>query len=158
MKATVHWKENMTFVGTPDSGFPVQMDAGAASGGSDNGVRPMEMLALGLAGCTAMDVISILQKKQQNVTHFDVEVDAARAQEHPKVFTSTVITYIVTGVNVDENALLRAIELSATRYCPAQSMLSQVFPMDLRYELYEDEGNGERRLTCQGTWQEVPQE
>ena len=155
MKVIVNWKEGMSFVGISDSGFPVQMDAGAASGGSDNGVRPMEMLALGLAGCTAMDVISILQKKQQNVTHFDVEVDAARAQEHPKVFTSAVITYIVTGLNVDENALLRAIELSATRYCPAQSMLSQVFPMDLRYEIYEEEENGERRLTCQGTWQDL---
>jgi len=155
MKVIVNWKEGMSFVGISDSGFPVQMDAGAASGGSDNGVRPMEMLALGLAGCTAMDVISILQKKQQNVTHFDVEVDAARAQEHPKVFTSVVITYIVTGLNVDESALLRAIELSATRYCPAQSMLSQVFPMDLRYEIYEEEENGERRLTCQGTWQDL---
>jgi len=116
------------------------------------------LIALGLAGCTAMDVISVLQKKRQNVTRFEVDVDAARAEEHPKVFTNAVITYIVTGSNVEENALLRAIELSATRYCPAQSMLGQVFPIDLRYEIYEDEGNGERRLICQGVWQEVPQE
>ncbi|HLE89722.1 MAG TPA: OsmC family protein [Anaerolineales bacterium] len=68
MKATLHWKENMTFIGMPDSGFPVQMDADSYSGGTNNGVRPMEMIALGLAGCTAMDVLSILQKKRQNVT------------------------------------------------------------------------------------------
>ena len=156
MKATVNWKGNMVFVGAGDSsGFPVQMDTDS---GTDNGARPMELIALGLAGCTAMDVISILQKKRQNITRFDVEVDAPRAKEHPKVFTSAVITYIVTGSNVEENALLRAIELSATRYCPAQSMLGQVFPIELHYEIYEDEPNGERRLTCQGAWQEIPQE
>jgi len=154
MKATVNWKGNMVFVGAGDSsGFPVQMDSGSV-----NGARPMELIALGLAGCTAMDVISILQKKQQNITCFDVEVDAPRAKEHPKVFTSAAITYVVTGSNIEENALLRAIELSATRYCPAHSMLSQAFPIDLRYEIYEEEANGERRLTCQGAWQEVPQE
>ena len=146
----------MVFVGAGDSsGFPVQMDTDS---GTDNGARPMELIALGLAGCTAMDVISILQKKRQNITRFDVEVDAPRAEEHPKVFTSAVITYVVTGSNVEENALLRAIELSATRYCPAQSMLGQVFPIELHYEIYEDEADGERRLICQGTWQEVPQE
>jgi len=158
MKATVNWKGNMAFVGKSDSDFPVQIDADTTVGGEGNGARPMELIALGLAGCTAMDVISVLQKKKQNVTRFDVDVDAARAEEHPKVFTNAVITYIVTGSNVEENALLRAIELSATRYCPAQSMLGQVFPIDLRYEIYEDEGNGERRLICQGVWQEVPQE
>ena len=118
----------------------------------------MELIALGLAGCTAMDVISILQKKRQNVTGFDVQVDASRAEEHPKVFTSAVITYIVTGVGVEESALLRAIELSATRYCPAQSMLSQVFPIELKYEIYEEVEDGERRLTHQSAWQELPQE
>jgi len=154
MKATVNWKGNMTFVGAAgSSGFPVQMDADSKAG---NGAGPMELIALGLAGCTAMDVIAILQKKKQSITRFDVELDAPRAAEHPKVFTSAVITYIVTGSNVEENALLRAIELSATRYCPVQSMLSQVFPIDLRYEVYEEESNGERRLTCQGAWQEMP--
>ncbi len=154
MKATVHWKGDMAFSGTGDaSGFPVQMDSEAGKG-----ARPMELIALGLAGCTAMDVISILQKKRQTITHFDVTVDAPRAEEHPKVFTSAVITYTVTGSNVEENALLRAIELSATRYCPAQSMLAQAFPIDLRYEIYEEDANGEKRLTCQGAWQELPQE
>ncbi|HLO32155.1 MAG TPA: OsmC family protein [Anaerolineales bacterium] len=158
MKATVQWKENMTFVGVPDSGFPVQMDADASFGGTNSGVRPMEMVALGLASCTGMDVISILQKKRQRVTQFEVSVNAPRSAMHPKVFTSAMITYIVTGKDVDEAAVLRSIELSITKYCPVQCMLAQVFPMDLHYEIYEDDGNGNRHLTSQGIWQEFPTE
>ena len=155
MKVAVQWKENMTFIGTPDSGFAVQMDADLSFGGTNDGVRPMEMVALGLAGCTGMDVISILQKKRQQVTQFEVRVNAPRSAEHPKVFTRALITYIVTGKSVDEAALLRAIELAATKYCPAQLMLAQVFPMELHYEIYEDEGDGIQRLTYQGIWQEL---
>jgi putative redox protein len=158
MKAAVLWKQNMNFVGMPDSGFPIQMDSDSYFGGTNNGVRPMEMVALGLAGCTAMDVLSILQKKRQKVTGFEVKVDAPRSADPPKVFTRAVINYIVTGKNVDEVALLRAIELSFTKYCPVQKMLEVAFPMDLHYEIYEDEGDGNRRLTSQGSWQEVTQE
>jgi putative redox protein len=154
MKATVQWKENMTFIGTPDSGFPVQMDADSSFGGTNQGVRPMEMVALGLAACTGMDVISILRKKRQQVAQFEVRVNAPRSPEHPKVFTRALITYIVTGTNVDEAAVLRAIELSITKYCPVQVMLSQAFPMELHYEIYENETDGIRRLVCQGIWQE----
>jgi putative redox protein len=158
MKATVQWKENMNFVGMPDSGFPIQMDSDSYFGGTNQGVRPMEMIALGLAGCTAMDVLSILQKKRQKVTSFEVRVDAPRSADHPRVFTSAVISYVVTGKNVDETAVLRALELSFTKYCPAQKMLDGAFPMDLRYEIYEDEGDGSRRLISQGDWQELSTE
>ncbi len=155
MKASVQWKENMTFLGMPDSGFPVQMDSDPYFGGTNQGVRPMEMVALGLAGCTAMDVLSILRKKRQNVTYFEVKVDAPRSAEDPKVFTRALITYIVAGMNVAETAVLRSIELSITKYCPVQFMLAQVFPMELHYEIYEDNGNGNRRLTFQGVWQQL---
>jgi putative redox protein len=155
MKATVQWKENMTFLGMPDSGFPVQMDADSSFGGTNQGVRPMEMVALGLAGCTGMDVISILRKKRQQVTQFEVRVIAPRSGEPPNVFTSALITYIVTGTNIDEAALIRSIELSMTKYCPVQVMLSQAFPMQLHYEIYEDEQDGTRRLVSQGIWQAV---
>jgi len=158
MKTTVNWQQNMTFIGKSASGFPVQMDADSSYGGTESGVRPMEMIALGLAGCTAMDVISILQKKHQQVTQFEVKVDAPRSGEHPKVFTNAVITYIVVGNQIEENAVLRAIELSATKYCPAQFMLGQVFPIELQYEIYEDEGNGRTRLTYQGIGQSQLQE
>jgi len=155
MKATVRWKKNMNFVGMPDSGFPVQLDSDQYFGGTNSGVRPMEMIALGLASCTAMDVLSVLQKKRQKVTGFEVKVNAPRSSEHPQVFTSAVINYIVTGKNVDETALLRAIELSVAKYCPVQKMLEGAFPMELHYEIYEDEGEGKRRLIYQGIWQEL---
>ena len=155
MKATVNWKDNMTFIGESASKFPVQMDADSAFGGTNNGVRPMEMIALGLTGCIAMDVLSILQKKRQQVTQFEVKIDAPRSPDYPKVFTSAVITYVVTGNNIDETAVLRSMELTATKYCPAQIMLERAFPMDLHYEIYEDEGDGNKRLAYQGIWQEV---
>jgi putative redox protein len=155
MKATVQWKENMTFMGMPDSGFPVQMDADSSFGGTNQGVRPMEMVALGLASCTGMDVISILRKKRQQVTQFEVRVNAPRSAEHPKVFTRAQITYVIAGTNIDEAAVLRSIELSMTKYCPVQVMLSQAFPMELHYEIYEVEPDGTRRLTSQGNWQEM---
>ncbi len=155
MKVAVQWQDNMTFVGKPDSGFVVQMDADSSFGGTNNGVRPMELIALGLAGCMGMDVISIMQKKRQQVTQFEVRVNAPRSAEHPNVFTNALITYVVTGKNVDESALLRCIELAATKYCPAQFMLAQVIPMELHYEIYEDEEDRTPRLTSQGTWQEL---
>ncbi len=158
MKATVTWQQVMTFIGTADSGFPVQMDAGRSAGGTNSGVRPMELLALGLAGCAAMDVISILRKKRQAVTQFEVRVDLSQAEEYPKVFTGAMITYIVGGKSVDETAVLRAIELSATKYCPAEFMFSQVIPIDMQYEIYEVEEQGEKRLVHQGVWQESPNE
>lgn len=138
MFTSVKWNGRMSFTGNADSGFPVSVDTDEAVGGSNSAVRPMELIAIGLAGCTAMDVISILQKKHQDVTSFEVKLDAARANEHPKVFTSAVIRYVVTGKNIDEVALKRAIELSAVKYCPAQAMLVKAFPMELRYEIYED--------------------
>lgn len=155
MKATVNWNGGMNFTGVPGSGFPVQMDADVDFGGNNSGVRPMEMIALGLAGCTAMDVVSILQKKRQKITRFEVNVDAPRSKDYPKVFTSAILTFIVTGVDVDEAALLRAIELSATKYCPVHAMLEQTFPIEMHYEIYEDEGNGNRRLTHHGAWHEL---
>ena len=158
MKATVSWQNNMVFIGKSASGFPVQMDADSSFGGTESGIRPMEMIALGLAGCTAMDVISILRKKRQDVTQFEVRVDAPRSADHPKVFTKAVITYIVAGRSVDEDAVLRSIELAAIKYCPAQIMLELAFPMDLHYEIYEDEEDGRKRLTYHGVWHDLPLE
>lgn len=158
MKVTAQWKQDMTFLGTPDSGVSVQMDADPSLGGTNSGVRPMEMVALGLAGCTGMDVLSILRKKRQQISGFEVKVNAPRSPEYPKVFTSALITYVVTGKNVEETAVLRSIELSITKYCPVQFMLAQVFPMELHYEIYEEEADGNRRLTSQGIWQELTTE
>ncbi len=134
MEAKVNWQGRMTFTGTADSGFQLPLGTDQAVGGNNDGFRPMELLAVGLAGCTAMDVISILSKKRQEVTDFEVQVHAERAEEHPKVITAAVIEYFVTGQGLDEAALLRAIELSATRYCPAQAMFGKLMPIELKYQ------------------------
>jgi putative redox protein len=140
MDTKVVWKDGMSFTGSAESGFTLPLGADPAAGGADDGFRPLELMGVSLAGCTAMDVISILKKKQQQVTAFEVTVHADRAEQHPKVFTRLVVTYLVTGRGLDEAALLRAIDLSATKYCPAQAMLGKVAPMELKYEIYEEGG------------------
>jgi len=139
VEAKVVWKGRMSFDGSADSGFTVPLGTDPSVGGDNDGPRPMELIAIGLAGCTGMDVISILQKKRQPVTGFEVQVHAERAADHPKVITRAVIEYLVTGNGVDETSVLRAIELSAARYCPAQAMFAKVFPMELIYKVFEGE-------------------
>lgn len=158
MEAKVKWHGKLTFTGSADSGFQVPLGTEPAVGGDNDGLRPMELLAIGLAGCTAMDVISILSKKRQEVTDFEVQVHAGRAEEHPKVFTGAVIEYWVTGRALDEAALVRAIELSATRYCPAQAMFSKLMPVELKYHIYEDRGDGQRELVKSAAYTPVVQE
>ena len=151
MQAKVIWQENMAFTGTADSGSTIQLDAKKEVGGEGRGFIPMELMALSMAGCTAMDVVSILRKKRQDVTDFEVRVDAPRAEEHPKVFTRAVIDYFVTGHTIDEKAVFRAIELTAENYCPAQAMLGKVMPIDLRYHIFEEEA-GVRKLVAEGVY------
>ncbi|MEI7848310.1 MAG: OsmC family protein [Chloroflexota bacterium] len=146
MDAKVTWSQGMSFTGTAETGFSVPLGSDPAVGGANDGFRPLELMAVSLAGCTAMDVISILRKKQQAVSGFEVQVQASQPETHPHVFTHAKIVYLVTGTKVDEAALVRAIQLSATKYCPAQAMLSKAFPMDLIYEIHED-GAG---LVCSG--------
>jgi len=132
MDAKVIWKSNMSFDGSSDSGFTVPLGTGPEVGGNNDGFRPMELIAIGIAGCTAMDVMSILQKKRQEVTSFEVLVHAERASEHPKVFTHLTIEYIIGGKNLSKEAVKRAVELSETKYCPAQSMFKQIATMVLK--------------------------
>jgi len=146
MKASVTWHGGLSFKGTSDSGFEVNLGADKLVGGSDDGFRPLELMAISLAGCTAMDVISILQKKLQTINKFVVSAHAERAIEHPKVFTKVSLLYKITGDNVDEIALRRAIELSATKYCPAQAMLGKIIPMEIYYQI----SNTKDELITQG--------
>jgi len=150
MEAKVTWKSGMSFSATADSGFKVDLGTDTAVGGNDDGFRPLELMAISLAGCTAMDVISILAKKRQEVSGFEVSVHVQRAAEHPKVFTSARITYVIRGAQISESAVQRAIELSAAHYCPAQTMLAKAFPMELKYEIYESAGSAENRLVAAG--------
>jgi putative redox protein len=151
--AKVFWHQKMTFTGSAETGFEVPLGADPGVGGDNDGFRPMELIAIGLAGCTAMDVISILRKKRQEVTSFEVQVHADRAGQHPMVFTRARIEYFVTGHDVAESAVVRSIELSSESYCPAQGMFKHVFPIELHYHIYEDEGDGEPRLVKSGEYQ-----
>jgi len=130
MDAQVVWKQKMSFDGKAASGFTLPLGTDAASGGNNDGFRPLELLGVGLAGCTAMDVISILQKKQQAVTGFEVKVHADRADEHPRVFTHMTVEYVVTGKAIDPAAVDRAVELSVTKYCSAMAMLEKAVEIE----------------------------
>lgn len=125
MKATVTFCGGMRFVGQADSGHAVVMDAAAAGGGQDSAVRPSELLLIGLAGCTGMDVISILRKKRQPVTGLEVVVHADLAPDHPKRFTAMTVEYRVSGKGVDPAAVRRAVELSESTYCSVGSTLKE---------------------------------
>lgn len=150
MEAKVTWQKKLSFTGSAETGFSVPLGAEAEVGGEEDGFRPMELIATGLAGCTAMDVVSILQKKRQQVTAFEVQVHAPRAEQHPRVFTSAEIEYFVTGHAIDEAAVVRALELSSTRYCPAQAMFACAFPITLKYHIFEGEGSERRTLVKSG--------
>ncbi len=148
--ARVTLLDGMAFEGTANSGHKVMLDAAAAVGGRNLGFRPMELILVGLLGCTAMDVISILRKKRQQVTAFEVRGHGERAPEHPKVYTHITLEYHVTGKGVEEKAVRRSIELSAVRYCPAQGMLKHI-PMTYKYFIYEDTPEGPQKV-LEGEW------
>jgi putative redox protein len=137
MDAKVTWSHGMSFTGTADSGFSINLGTDPSVGGDNDGFRPLELMAISLAGCTAMDVISILKKKQQNITAFEVRVHADRAPEHPKVFTRITVEYLVQGHQVDPGAVERAIALSEEKYCPAQAMLAKAAQIEHTYRITE---------------------
>ena len=139
MDAKVTWQGQMSFTGTADTGFNLSLGADPKVGGNNDGFRPMELMALSLAGCTAMDVISILRKKRQQVNAFEVRVHAERADEHPKVFTHVQIEYLIEGNQIDPAAVERAIELSANKYCPAQHMLNKAVKIEHTYQIAESD-------------------
>jgi putative redox protein len=127
----------MHFVGEID-GFHMDLDAEETVGGVGAGPQPHRLLLQALAGCTAMDVISILRKKRQQVSGLNVVVQGSRAEQHPKVYTRIDVLYRVRGNNVDPQAVARAIELSATRYCPVIAMLGKVAVVRTRYEIEKE--------------------
>ncbi len=135
MEAKVIWKSKLNFTGMGSNGLSLPLNSEALVEGDSNSLAPMELVAIGLAGCTAMDVISILEKKRQDVTAFEVKVHAERASEFPKVFTHIVIEYIIEGHHVEPAAVERSIDLSATKYCPVQAMLKDVCEIEHQYTI-----------------------
>lgn len=125
MKATVKWVDNAMFLGESGSGHAVVMDGPEDHGGRNMGVRPMEMLLLGLGGCTSFDVMSILSKQRQKVVDCVADIEAERADAVPSVFTKIHVNFTVTGHNLKESLVERAVALSAEKYCSASIMLEQ---------------------------------
>lgn len=123
MKARIKWVEGVTFLGEAGSGHAVVMDGPPDMGGRNLGVRPMEMMLLGMGGCTSFDVMHILKKSRQEVTDCVAELEAERAESEPKVFTRIHVHFVVTGHNLNESKVAKAIELSAEKYCSASIML-----------------------------------
>lgn len=135
--ASVVLAEDMHFVGDID-GFRIDLDAEEAVDGRDAGAQPLRLLLLGMAGCTAMDVVSILRKKRQQVSGLEVEVRGSRVDEHPRIYDRVEVIYRVRGKGVDPRAVERAIELSETRYCPATARIGKATEVTSRYEIYEE--------------------
>ena len=123
MQATVKWVDNAMFLGESGSGHSVVMDGAPDQGGRNLGVRPMEMLLLGMGGCSAFDVMAVLRKSRQRVVDCRVELEAERADAVPSVFTRIHLHFVVTGVALKESHVARAVQLSAEKYCSASIML-----------------------------------
>ena len=139
MKARVKWVENMMFVGESPSGHGVVMDGPPEMGGKNMGIRPMEMLLLGMGGCGSLDVIGILKKSRVDVVDCMVEMEAERADEIPKVFTRIHAHFVVTGRGLKPKTVERAISLSADKYCSASIMLGAMAEITHDFEIIEVE-------------------
>jgi putative redox protein len=137
MQVKVKWLEAMTFVGESGSGHAVVMDGAPEYGGQNLGARPMEMLLLGLGGCTGIDVMMILRKGRQQITDCEVKISAERAGEDPKVFTRIHVHFIITGHALAEKQVARAIQLSSEKYCSASIMLGATAAITHDYEIHE---------------------
>ncbi|MBN1379195.1 MAG: OsmC family protein [Gammaproteobacteria bacterium] len=125
MKARIKLIKGMTFSGESGTGHQVIMDSAVDVGGQDSGPRPMEMVLLGLGGCSAIDVLMILRKARQQVDDCVIDIEAERANEDPKVFTKIHLHYVLKGENLSEKHIQRAISLSAEKYCSVSKMLEK---------------------------------
>jgi putative redox protein len=137
MNVRIKWMDNMTFVGETGSGHVVVMSGPPEHGGRNIAARPMEMVLLGLGGCTAFDVVSILQKARQAVTGCQVDIDAERAAEIPAVFTRIHVHYAVSGRELSDKQVQRAVELSAEKYCSVTVMLAKTAEISHDYKVIQ---------------------
>ena len=137
MNISVNWVDGMLMVGKSHSGHSITMDGPPEIGGDNLGVRPMEMLLLGVAGCTMIDVVTTLKKMRQELTHCETKVNAERADDHPKVFTDIHIQFLVKGNDLDSKKVEKAITLSAEKYCSASIMLGKTASITHDFEIVQ---------------------
>ena len=137
MKTQVKWHDGASFVGETESGHAIVMDGPPDFGGNNSGPRPMELLLTGLGGCTAFDVVMMLQKSRQNILDCTVDIDAERADSEPKVFTRIHIHFTIYGHDLSEKQVARAVELSADKYCSASIMLGKTADISHDYKIID---------------------
>lgn len=137
MKATVSWADGMRFVGKSETGHEVVMDGAPEHGGRNAGARPMEVVLLGMGGCTAFDVVHILKKGRQAIMGCEAIIDASRAETDPKVFTRIHVHFMVRGRGLSAEQVERAIKLSAEKYCSASIMLAKTAVITHDFEIIE---------------------
>ncbi len=140
MEIKAVWHNKLSFTGISPNGFSVPMDSSVEHGGENSGFRPTELLLVSLAGCTGMDVISILEKKRQKVTHFEVRVSGERASDHPRSFTHILVEFAVTGVDIDPAAVERAVELSSTKYCSVAATIDKSVRIEHKVSITQQQG------------------
>ena len=137
MDMKLDWQEGLNFIGSNESGHSVVINNDKDENGNKKGFSPIELTAISMGGCAGLDVISILQKKQQDVHGLEIKVHTERVEKHPRVWSEVEITYIVTGKNIDPVAVERAIQLSTENYCAVQNMLKHAVTIKNRFEIIE---------------------
>lgn len=137
-RAKVTYIQGLQFVGEASSGHAIVMDGDPEVGGHDTGLRPMELLLVGLGGCSGMDIISILKKKKQEVTGLEITVMGERPDQHPKKFTAINVEFVVRGRNLSEEAVKRAVDLSMNKYCSVKFALEGTAKISFSYKIIQE--------------------
>lgn len=137
MRVDLDWKQGLTFAGETQGGFSLVTSNERDEAGNRAAFGPMELMALSVGACAGMDVISILEKKRQDVKAFQIQVHSTQAEFHPRVWNSLHVEYLLTGRNIDPKAVERAIGLSKDKYCPAQNMIKHAVEIEYSYQIIE---------------------
>ena len=137
-KAKVTYVNGMQFVGEADSGHAIVMDGTPEVGGRNTGLRPTELLLIGIGGCSGMDIVSILKKKKQDVKGVEINVDGRKADSYPKKFTEIQLEFVITGKNISEEAVKRAVQLSMEKYCSVKATLEGSAKINYSYKIIEE--------------------
>ena len=143
MKVSIKWIDGVSFVGESETGHAVVLDGAPENGGRNIGMRPMEMLLIGMGGCTSFDVVTILKKSRQPISDCVAHITATRADEVPKVFTKIHVHFVVTGDHLNESQVERAVKLSAEKYCSASIMLGKVCEITHGFEILQTNHHSE---------------
>ena len=138
LEAKVTYVDGLQFVGEGKSGHAIVMDAGPDVGGRNTGIRPTELVLVGLGGCSGMDVVSILKKKRQDVRGLEVSLKGKRAENYPQRFTDITIEFVVKGRNISEEAVKRAVDLSMEKYCSVKLTLECSAKITFSYRIVEE--------------------